>query len=90
MTSSDERVVVLDSSGQAGLDEARRLLGEGASVVLVCDAADVKAAGRVPEGAGRLAVLVDDGADRSDAVAAAVELAREMFPGQSAPDVLRA
>jgi NAD(P)-dependent dehydrogenase (short-subunit alcohol dehydrogenase family) len=90
MDSSAARVVVLDSTGSAGLEAARLLLAEGARVVLVCGPDEAEAAGRVPEGDGRLAVLVDDGSDRRDAVAAACELAREMFAGPTAPEVQRA
>lgn len=85
MDARDEPVVIVDSTGQAGLIEAGRLVAEGVDVVLVCAEEQAAEAGRLPEGPGRLALLVDDGRDRRDAIAAAIELAKEMFPRAVSP-----
>lgn len=80
---------VIDSTGEAGLTRARELLDGGGTVVLVCGPDLAGPAGELTEGSGRLAVLVDDGNDRSDAVVAAMALAREMFASEGEPSVER-
>lgn len=57
--------------------EAERLVSAGAAVVLIVGPAD-EATGQ-PAGPGRLAVLVEDPAEPGPGIAAAAEMAAELF-----------
>jgi NAD(P)-dependent dehydrogenase (short-subunit alcohol dehydrogenase family) len=71
-----------DAALAAGVDEAERLLGEGATVVIVVDTAERLTAfldRRSADSPGRVAVVVGDPADEG-ALEAARRLAVELFP----------
>lgn len=87
--SQERAVIVIDSSGPPGVAAALQRVQEGESVVLVLAADEVDSvAPQLPD--GPIALMVDDGDSRAMAVAAAVELAQEMFPRAARPEVVRA